>query len=114
MKWYGQIGYWESVKDPDDPFVTTEKIVERNYYGDLNNNYKRDQSSTTINDNFTINNELVIFADPFVLGNFHKMRYVTFMNSKWKIKSVRVQYPRMTLELGDLYSEEEEEENADG
>lgn len=111
MKWYGQIGYWTSVKDESDPFKTIHKITEKNYYGDLLRNTKRDQSGSTINDNFTISNQITILADPFAFENFHHMRYVTFFGNKWKITSATVQFPRITLEIGQLYSEEEENDD---
>lgn len=106
MKWFGQIGYWIEVKDVSDPFKTVHQIVEKDCYGDLIKNYKKDQSGSTINDNFRIGNQISVLADPFIMGNFHHMRYVTFMGNKWKISSAELNYPRINLDLGDLYSEE--------
>ena len=114
MKWFGQIGYWTEETDPDDPFKQIHKIVEKDYYGDLIKNYKKDQSGSTINDNFRISNQISVLADPFIMGNFQHMRYVTFMGNKWKISSAEVNYPRIILDLGDLYNEEAEDEEDDG
>lgn len=107
MKWFGKIGFSTSEKDLYDPFKTINKITERDYYGDLLQISKKDQSNATINDNYTIGNQISILADPFAYENFSSIRYATLMNSKWKISTVMVQYPRITLTLGELYSEEE-------
>ena len=114
MKWFGQIGYWTEETDPNDPFKQIHKIVEKDYYGDLIKNYKKDQSGSTINDNFRISNQISVLADPFIMGNFQHMRYVTFMGNKWKISSAEINYPRINLDLGDLYNEEVEDEEDDG
>lgn len=110
MKWFGKIGYWTEEIDANDPFKTINRIAEKEYYGDIIKNYKKDQSGTTINDNFKINNQISILADPYIMGNFHHMRYITFMGNKWKIASAELNYPRINLDLGDLYNEEVLEE----
>ena len=70
----------------------------------MNRNTRRLQSSGNLNDNIVIANELSIVADPYANENFHAMRYVEFMGTKWKISSVEVQYPRLILTLGDGYN----------
>ena len=102
-KWYGQIGFAELTETA--PGVWGEEIAERPYYGDLVRNTRRLNTSDKVNDDITIANELSIVADPYATENFHMMRYAEFMNSKWKITSVEVQYPRLILELGGVYNE---------
>ena len=101
-KFYGAIGF--GVTEETAPGVWTEKIVERNYYGDLTRNARKYQSSGNLNDDLTISNEISIIADPYVNENFHLMKYVTFMGAKWKISSVDVQYPRLILSIGGVYN----------
>lgn len=102
-KWFGKIGYAETVETV--PGVWKEQITEREYYGDLIRNGRRLQSANQVNDNIEISNEISIVADPYANENFHSMRYVEFMGTKWKITSVDVQYPRLTLSLGGVYNE---------
>ena len=104
MKWYGQIGFYsnEMIK----PGVYEDQIVEREYYGDVLKNYKRDQSDSTINDEFTINNTIRVLSDPFLQEHYYSARYITFMGNKWKIKSIDFQWPAMTFEIGGLFNEE--------
>ena len=101
-KFFGKIGYAETVETT--PAVWEEKITEREYFGDLIRNTRSLQSGEQLNDNINISNEISIVADPFAYENFHSMRYVEFMNAKWKISSVEVQYPRLILSIGGLYN----------
>lgn len=101
-KYCGKIGF--AVTEETKPGVWTEQMVERRYYGDLTRNTRRLQSSGNLNDNVTISNQISIVADPFANENFHAMRYAEFMGTKWKITSVEVQYPRLILELGDVFN----------
>lgn len=74
-KYYGKIGFAESVESA--PGVHVEKIVERNYYGELVRNSRRLQSANQLNDNINISNEISIVADPYADKNFHMMRYIS-------------------------------------
>ena len=85
------------------PGVWTEQITERTYYGDLIRNTRRLQSSGNIIDDIQISNQISIVADPFAYENFHAIRYATYMGTKWKVTSVDVQRPRLTLDLGEVY-----------
>lgn len=105
MKWYGKIGYAETVETK--PGVWEEQITERPYYGDLNRNNRKLVSSGNVNDDINIANEISIVADPFAYQNFHSMRYAEFMGALWKITSVDVQHPRLTLTIGGLYNSEQ-------
>lgn len=102
-KWFGTIGYAAGTVETR-PGIFEEKIEERDYFGDVIRNTRRLQSANQVNDNLNISNEISIVSDPFANENFHKMRYVTFMNEKWKISNVEVQYPRLILTIGGVYN----------
>lgn len=104
-KFYGVIGYAETVETA--PGVWTEQVIERNYYGDLIRNMRRLETKNRLNDDINIANEISILADPYANENFHAMRYVEFMGTKWKITSVEVRYPRLILTVGGLYNGEQ-------
>lgn len=101
-KFYGEIGY--AITEETKPGVWTETIVVKNYYGDLIRNTRRLQNSNNLNDNVNVSNEISILSDPFANENFHTMRYVKFMDVKWKVSSVDVQYPRLILSIGEVYN----------
>lgn len=103
-KFYGKIGYSTTVEVV--PGVWEEQISEHQYYGELVRNMRKLQGSEYLNDNINIANEVSILADPFAYENFHSMKYIEFMGTKWKIASVEVQYPRLILSIGGEYNGE--------
>ena len=104
-KFYGVVGFVDTVET--EPGIWEEKVTERTYSGDLVRNSRRLQSSDSVNENITISNEISIIADPYSEQNFHAIRYAVFMGTKWKIESVDVQYPRLTLTMGGKYNGQE-------
>lgn len=107
MKFYGPIGFTETVETA--PGVWEEVLVPHNYYGDVVRNSRRyEPSSDKLNDNLNITNQFSIVADAYAYQNFHKMRYVEWMGAKWKITSVdATNRPRLILEVGGVYNEEQ-------
>ena len=102
-KFYGKIGY--GVVEETKPDVHEEKITERDYYGDVLQFNRRWESGEHLNDDLNVSNKISIVADPFAYENFHNMRYVVWMGTKWKISLVDVQYPRLILTVGGVYNE---------
>ncbi|MBO7449808.1 MAG: hypothetical protein J6U54_05510 [Clostridiales bacterium] len=101
-KFYGEVGYAPTVETR--PGVWEEVIIPRNYYGDVTRNMRRYQSADKLNDDLVVNNQISIVADPYALQNFHLIRYVEWMGTKWKVSNVDVQYPRLILEIGGVYN----------
>lgn len=101
-KFYGVIGFIETRET--SPGVWTEQIVEKSYYGDILRNTRRWDSSEYLNDNLSISNQISIVADPYAYENFHSMKYIEFMNAKWKVTNVDVQFPRLVLDVGGVYN----------
>lgn len=101
-KFYGVIGY--AISEETEPGVFEEQIIERNHVGDVIRNTRRLKEVGKVNDDITISNQISILSDPFASNNFHTMRYVSYMGSKWKVVEVEVQYPRLILTLGGLYN----------
>lgn len=106
-KFYGMIGFAETVETK--PGVWKPKITEKSYFGDLIRNSRQYESAGQVNDDLNVANEISIVADPYARRNFHSMRYVEFMGAKWKITRVEVQYPRLILTIGGIYSNGETE-----
>lgn len=102
-KWYGAVGYSFTIET--SPGVWSNSDIERNYFGDVirnTNRWSSDPDST--NDELSINNQISIVADPYAYQNFHYMKFVEFMGTRWKISNVEVKYPRLILTLGGVYN----------
>ena len=107
-KYFGKIGY--GVTEETRPGVYEPQIVEKEYYGDIVRNTRRLDNGGKVVDDLNINMTLSIVADPFAYQNFHQIRYVVYMGSKWKVSSVEVAYPRLILTLGGVYNGEDDEQ----
>lgn len=102
-KYSGNIGYIETVETL--PGVWTEQVTERFHYGDFARNSIRFQTSSEgANDNINTSNEVSIVADPYAIQNFHSIRYIEYMGTKWKVNSVEVKYPRLILSIGGVWN----------
>jgi hypothetical protein len=103
-KWFGVVGYAKSYEDR--PGVWKDEIVEREYFGDILQNYRSLNSNDRVVDDFNINNKVSIISDPYAMDNFHDINYASFMGAKWKVTNVEVLYPRLILTLGGVYNGE--------
>lgn len=103
-KYFGKVGFAESVETA--PGIWEDRIVERSFYGDIVRDLRRLQNRTKLNDDVTITNSFSIVADKYAYANFHKIRYLEYMGTKWKVESVDASTPpRLTLDVGAVYNE---------
>ena len=102
-KYFGKIGY--GMTEEVSPGVYEERINERTYYGDVSRNVRRYQRGESVNDNLELDNTVSIVADPFAFEHFSEIRYIVWNGAKWKVKSVEIQYPRLSLTIGGVYNE---------
>lgn len=103
-KYFGKVGFAESVETA--PGIWDDRIVERSFYGDVVRDLRRLQNHTKLNDDITITNSFSIVADKYAYANFHKIRYLEYMGTKWKVESVDASTPpRLTLDVGAVYNE---------
>lgn len=103
MKWSGKIGFVETKETR--PGVWENVTTERNLYGDVIRDIRKNQSSGQVNDDINISNRISIVSNSFVRDNLSFMKYIEFMGAKWKITDVEVQYPRLVLTIGGLWNE---------
>ncbi|MCF0140624.1 MAG: hypothetical protein HUJ78_01160 [Mogibacterium sp.] len=99
----GKIGFAVMTKSDG---VVIEEIIERTYYGDVTRNARRLETSGNLNDDISLTNSISIVADPYANENFHNIRYVEWMGSKWKATNVDVAYPRLNITLGGVWNGE--------
>ena len=102
-KYYGMIGFGST--EETDPSIFEDVIVERPYSGDIIRNTRRWSQKEYPTGNLTISNEFSVIGDPYAFENFHAIRYLTWMGSKWVVESIdATQYPRLILTVGGLYN----------
>lgn len=101
-KFYGNIGF--VVTKETSPGIWEEQEEVRPYYGLVNRNQRRWQGNEDLNDDILVSNEISVIADDFILENLGAMKWVEWMNSKWKINSIELEYPRIKLTIGGIWN----------
>ena len=102
-KWFGKIGYSETVETT--PGVWTPQETVKEYFGDvIRNNTRWSGNSESTNDNLTVNSQISIVSDPFAIEKFYSMKWIEFMGTKWEVSSVEPQFPRLLIQLGGVWN----------
>lgn len=103
-KFYGAIGY--ALLEESVPGNWTDKVVEKNYRGDVILNQVRMQSGDKVNDDINIDNSISILADAYAYTNLGFMKYIIWNGVAWKIQSFTINRPRIVLQIGGIYNGE--------
>ncbi len=101
-KFHGVIGFADV--ESSYPGVFTERITEKTYKGDVYRNMGKIQAGDNVNNEINVSQEIHILLDPYAHKNFHKIRYIAYMGSNWRVTNVEVRYPRLILQIGGVYS----------
>lgn len=104
MKWFGEIGYFVESNNVDG--IVTDSFITQQYYGDIIKDYKTNTSENAVNEDFELSNRISVVADPYLISHFHKIAWISFMETKFKVRSVELQYPRLIVSLGGVFREE--------
>lgn len=101
-KFKGAIGY--AFQEETAPGVWEDKVIEKEYRGDVVLNQQRWQQSEQLNDNLNVDNSISIIADEFAYLKCGFMKYVVWHGAKWRIQSLSINRPRIVLQIGGLYN----------
>lgn len=105
MKFFGKVGFWEPSKEIK-PGIYKPSITEKEYYGDILRDYRKFQERPDYqNDDYLVTNQISILGDLYAHNHFSSIRYVLWGDTKWKVNKVEINYPRLILELGGVYNE---------
>ena len=103
-KWFGKIGFVMTVQDEVRPSKWIEKVVEKEFYGEVIKNYRRWEQGLSTNDDTNISNQISVLADGFAINNLQYMKYIEFSGAFWKINSIDIQAPRLILGIGGVWN----------
>lgn len=103
-KYYGNLGFAESVEVR--PGVWENKITEKPYYGDVIRFSKSYGSADKVVDDLNVSNQISILTDPYVMNHFQNLKYLEWLGVKWKVTTIDIAYPRLTLSIGGVYNGE--------
>lgn len=103
MRWYGKVGYSETVETKPGVYDDRDTICE--YYGDVKRNSTRwGTSSDSTNDDLTVSTQISIVADSFALEKFYSIKWIEYLGVKWKVTNADPQPPRIILTLGGVWN----------
>lgn len=103
-RFFGQVGYGESVEEPPGSGVWVDRIEEQSYYGDIERNVSRQIVGSDVNADISVSNSISIVADQHAIEYFSNIKYVRWAGRLWTVTSVEVQSPRLILTLGSVYN----------
>lgn len=110
-RFYGKVGF--KFVNETKPGVWMPQIVERKYYGDVNRIVARQETTEKVNTDLVLNNEISIVADSYAYSHYADIAYVVYMGVKWKVTAVQPTRPRLLLNIGKVWTEDEEEQTND-
>lgn len=106
MKFAGKVGY--VLYEETAPGVYQETVVERKYLGDvIQTAWHSQAAANSLNDNASLNVQIEIIADAFAREHYSNIRYVEYENSKWKVSAIQIRRPRIILNFGSKYNEQD-------
>ncbi len=109
MKFAGYVGFWIT-SDETKPGIFEDHMVEKYYTGDVTRAYNKwDSRSEATTDKLSVNNQISILGDLFAQENWPSIKYVVWNNICWKVKTVKISFPRLTLEIGEVWNEQRPE-----
>lgn len=103
MKFAGKVGFWMENQEVK-PGIYDNVMIERSYVGDVSRAYhKWEEKTDSTNDDLRLNNQISILADLYAQQNWGSIKYVLWNGVRWKVNTIGVSFPRITLEIGGTW-----------
>lgn len=103
-RFFGEVGYGDSVETPPDSGIWVDVITEHPYTGDVIRNTRNLEAGEKVNSDITVSNSISIVADEYAIDHFFNIKYVKWAGVLWTVTSVEVRTPRLILSLGSVYN----------
>lgn len=103
-RFYGEVGYGDTVESPAGSGVWKDSITEIAYFGDVIRNTRKLDNGEKLNDDISVSNSISIVADDQAVKHFFKIKYVRWAGTLWTVTNVEVKSPRLVLSLGSVYN----------
>lgn len=103
-RFYGEVGYGESVETLPGSGKWEDVIVEVPYFGDVIRTSRDLEPGDGLNSDINVRNSISIIADQQAVEHFVKIKYVRWAGVNWLVPSVESKPPRLILSLGGVYN----------
>lgn len=102
----GVVGFYAGSKEVR-PSIFEETYEEHTLRGDtLRSGYSQSENQTKY-DTLRLTNRVSLIGDTFSFKNYNAIRYVTLNGQSWKVTSVEIERPRLILEIGEVWNNEQ-------
>lgn len=108
-RFYGKVGF--GISTEIRPGVWMDEMVERPYYGTETRVVARQEPADKVNNDLALNNEISIIADTYAYSHYSEIKYVIVMGVKWGVTAIRVDRPRLILNIGKVWREDTDGES---
>ena len=102
-RFHGKVGF-VIVSDNQETGIVSEEVVEKTFFGRVEEHARRWQSSDMTTDDLQLGNQIAIVANDFAYTYASAICYCEFMGNKWKVAGIRVKRPEIILTLGGVYN----------
>ena len=103
-RFFGEVGYANSVENPVGSGIWKDVITEYSYYGDVIRNTRKLDSGENLNADISVSNSISVLVDQYAVEHFLRIRYIRWAGTLWTVDNVEVQSPRLILRLGSVYN----------
>jgi hypothetical protein len=104
VRFFGVVGYGESVETAPGSGKWEDQFTEREYYGDILRNTRQLVDGTSVNENIVVGNRISILADHVAYEYFADIKYVEWAGKRWMVTDVVVDRPRLILSIGSVFN----------
>lgn len=102
-RFHGKVGFLISTDDQTTG-IAEEQVVEKTFFGTVQEHSRRWQSSDMVTDDLQLGNRIAITADDFAYKHASAICYCEWMGQLWKVTGVQIRRPRIILTLGGVYN----------
>lgn len=102
MKFYGNIGFGESVDLGDG--VWDLKVTERLFRGDVIRNSQASRAGDKVLNDLTVGNSISVISNDYMLNHLSAIKYVVWKGVRWIVVDITFEPPRLVLRLGGVYN----------
>lgn len=98
----GLVGY--ATEEETVPGVWTPVERTRKMKGNIIRQSATNQSSGNVNDDVSLNHRISLIGDAYAFDNYFNIKWVKMDTKRWKVTSIEVSRPRITVTLGGVWN----------
>lgn len=102
-RFHGKVGFVIPI-DNQTTGIADEEVVEKTYFGRVEEHRRNWQSSDMVTDDLVLGNRIAITANDYAYAHATAICYCEYMGGLWKVTGIQVKRPEIVLTLGGVYN----------